>query len=334
MNNPVDASSKFVAKSFVAQNLPAVIGWMLISATTVFTMAQEKMAYPTTQRVDQTDDFFGTEVADPYRWLEDDVRKSDAVRQWVEAENNVTFAHINKLPFREQIETRLTQLWDYEKYGTPLQRGKYYYYFKNDGLQNQNVFYQLPSLDAEPTVLIDPNTWSDDGTIALGGMAFSHEGDLVAYGVQDAGSDWRTWHVMNVTTKEKLGDELKWLKFGGVSWNHDGSGFYYSRYEEPTADEKFQGLNLGQKVYFHKLGDPQSADTLIHEDPAQPKWGFSPEVSEDGKHLIITVWQGTDDRYRVMYKSLDDADAPLKTLIDNFDHEYTFLGNEGSKFYF
>ena len=297
-------------------------------------LAQEKMTYPDTKQIDQVDEYWGNKVADPYRWLEDDVRTSDEVRQWVESQNEVTFAHINELPFREEIEKRLTSLWDYEKYGTPFKRGDRYFYFKNEGLQNQSVLYELPSLDAEPTELIDPNKWSEDGTVAMGGMAFSDDGKLMAYGVQDAGSDWRTWYVMNVDTKEKLNDELKWLKFGGVSWIKDGSGFFYSRYDEPNADEKFQGLNLGQKVYFHKLGDPQSEDKLIHEDRENPKWGFSPEVTEDGKYLVITVWQGTDDRYRVMYKSLEDPYSKMEVLIDNFDHEYTFLGNEGSRFYF
>ena len=163
-------------------------------------MAQEKMAYPKTKQVDQVDEYWGTNVADPYRWLEDDVRNSDEVRHWVAAQNKVTFAHINELPYREQIEKRLTSLWDYEKYGTPFRRGERYFYFKNDGLQNQSVLYQLPSLDAEPTELIDPNQWSEDGTVAMGGMAFSDDGELMAYGVQDAGSDWRTWHVMKVDT--------------------------------------------------------------------------------------------------------------------------------------
>ncbi len=296
--------------------------------------AQEKMAYPETTRVDQIDTYFGNKVADPYRWLEDNVRSSDEVKAWVDAQNKVTFQHINQLPFRSEIEDRLTQLWDYEKYGTPFKQGDKYFYFKNDGLQNQSVLYQMPTLDAEPTVLIDPNQWAADGTVALGGLEFNDDGSLIAYGVQDAGSDWRTWHVMDVATGEKKTDELKWLKFGGVSWSKDGDGFYYSRYDEPKADEKFQGLNLNQKVYFHKLGDPQSADTMIHEDPEHPKWGFNPEVSADGKWLVITVWQGTDDRYRVMYKSLVDPNSELTVLIDNFDHEYTFLGNEGSKFYF
>ncbi len=309
-------------------------------------IAQEKMDYPSATTVDQSDNFFGTLVADPYRWLEDDVRESAAVKAWVDAENAITFDYLKNLPHREQINQRLTKLWDYEKWGTPLKRGEHYYYFKNDGLQNQSVLYQLRALDAEPKVLIDPNTWSDDGTIALGGMAFSADGNLLAYSIQDAGSDWQTWHFMDVITGEKRDDELKWLKFSGVAWNGDGTGVYYSRYPEPAGEEKFQSLNLGQQIYFHQLGEPQSKDQLVFEAPENPKWSFGTEVSEDGNWLVITVWIGTDDRYRVFYQSLANAkqeqdakrdekpDSELIALIDNFEHEYTFLGNEGSEFYF
>jgi prolyl oligopeptidase len=299
-----------------------------------FSLAQTRMEYPQTKRVDQVDIYFETKVPDPYRWLEEDVRNSDEVRAWVEAQNQVTFELINRLPNRQKIEDRLTQLWDYEKYGTPFKAGDRYFYLKNDGLQNQSVLYKLDSLDQEPQVLIDPNKWSEDGTVALGGLSFSDDGQLMAYGIQNAGSDWRTWHVMEVASGKKREDELKWIKFGEISWTQDGSGFYYSRYDEPSSDEKFQGLNLNQKVFFHRLGQPQSEDRLVHEEPDNPKWGFLPEVTEDGKYLVITVWQGTDDRYRILYKSLQDADAEMSVLIDNFDHEYTFLGNEGSVFYF
>lgn len=296
--------------------------------------AQDKMEYPQTKRVEQVDDYFGTSVADPFRWLEDDVRKSDEVRAWVEAQNKVTFSEIEKLPFRKEIETRLTELWDYEKYGVPFKRGNNYFYYKNDGLQNQPVLYKLATLEDEPVVLVDPNKWSDDGTDAMSGLAFSDDGKFMAYGIQKAGSDWRTWKVMNVETGEVLSDELNWIKFGGVSWTKDSKGFFYSRYDEPSSDEKFQGLNLGQKVYYHEIGDNQSQDSLVHSNPENPKWGFIPEVTEDGKYLVITVWQGTDDRYRVLYRRLEDANPDLTILIDNFDHEYTFVGNEGSKFYF
>lgn len=296
--------------------------------------AQNMIEYPESKKVDQVDTFFSTEVADPYRWLEDDVRNSDEVKQWVEAQNEVTQAYLKTLAYREEIEARLTKLWDFEKYRPPSKHGDKYYFYKNDGLQNQYVLYQSDTYDGEATVFIDPNKWSEDGTVALGGTAFSADGKRVAYGVQDAGSDWRTWKVMDVESGQVMADELKWLKFGGISWNKDGESFYYSRYDEPAADAEFQSLNLGQKIYLHRVGTAQSEDRLIHSDDANPEWGFSPEVTEDGKYLIVTVWKGTDDRYRIMYQPLGDADTQLQSLIDNFDNEYTFIGNDGDVLYF
>lgn len=305
---------------------------LLIPCVALF--GQEKLDYPKSKQVNQVDNFFGSAVADPYRWLEEDVRNSDSVRKWVDSQNALTFSVINQLPYRNEIEARLTKLWDYEKYGTPFKRGERYFYFKNNGLQNQSVLYKLQSLEGNPTVLIDPNQWSADGTNALGGLEFSDDGNLLAYGVQKAGSDWRTWKVMDVESGKQLSDELNWIKFGSVSWTKDSKGFFYSCYDEPKSDEKFQGLNLGQKVYYHRIGDPQSKDQLIHENPENPKYGFLPEVGEDGKYLVITVWQGTDDRYRVLYQNLDDPNSKLTALIENFENEYSFLGNDGSNFYF
>ncbi|MDG1511077.1 MAG: prolyl oligopeptidase family serine peptidase [Mariniblastus sp.] len=305
---------------------------LLITQVALF--GQEKLEYPESKQVNQVDNFFGTPVADPYRWLEDDVRNSESVREWVDSQNALTFSVIKQLPYRNEIKARLTKLWDYEKFGTPFKRGERYFYFKNNGLQNQSVLYKLKSLEDEPTVLIDPNQWSADGTNALGGLEFSDDGKLLAYGVQKAGSDWRTWKVMDVETGEQLSDELNWIKFGSVSWTKDSKGFFYSCYDEPKSDEKFQGLNLGQKVYYHRIGDSQDKDQLIHENPENPKFGFLPEVSEDGKYLVITVWQGTDDRYRVLYQNLDDPNSKLTALIENFENEYSFLGNDGSRFYF
>jgi prolyl oligopeptidase len=297
-------------------------------------LSQDKMQYPTTKKIDQADDYFGFKVVDEYRWLEDDVRESDDVRQWVEDQNKVTMAYLESLPYRKEIESRLTQLWDYEKYDTPFKAGGRYYYAKNDGLQNQSVVYRQDSLNSEPVVLIDPNQWSDDGTVALGGLAFSDDGKYVAYGVQESGSDWRTWYVMEIETGKKLDDKISWVKFGGADWAADGKGFYYNRYDEPQEGEEFQSLNKFQKVYYHKLGTPQSDDVLIYKDDDHPEWGFSPTVTEDGKYLVLTVWKGTDDRYRVMYRNLDEPDSKVVELIDNFDNEYTYIGNEGSVFYF
>ena len=301
--------------------------------------AQTMLEYPSTEKVDQTDEFFGVTVADPYRWLEDDVRESTEVEQWVAAQNEVTFGYIEKLPYRKEIQKRLTELWDFEKYQAPFRAGDFYYYFKNDGLQNQNVLYQSSDASAEGRVFIDPNKWSDDGTVALGSVEFSDDGKYVAYGIQDAGSDWRTWKIMEVATGKLLDDELKWIKFGGISWSDDNASFYYSRYDEPTKEAEFQSLNLGQKVYLHKLGTPQSSDELVYKNDDNPEWGFLPQVTEDGRYLLVTVWQGTDDRYQIMVKPLKDeqgkaVEAELEFLIDDFKNEFTFLGNQGSRLYF
>ena len=313
----------------------------VIFATAIFLqpnqmlMSQDQtLSYPETKKVDQTDEYFGVNVADPFRWLEDDVRKSEEVANWVKAQNEVSFGYIEKLPFRKEIDQRLTKLWDYEKYSAPFRRGDRYYFQKNDGLQNQYVLHVMDSLDAEPKVLIDPNDWSDDGTVALGGLAFSDDGKYLAYGIQDSGSDWRTWRVMEIESGKVFNDELKWIKFGGASWSKDSKGFFYNRYDEPGEKGEFTSLNLNQKVFYHSLGTPQSEDVLIHADPDNPEWGFSPEVSEDGNWLVLTVWKGTDSRYRVIYKDLTDPNSELVTLIDNFENEYSFLGNEGSTFYF
>ena len=319
---------------------PVVSVALVLSLGALLTFSQElaskQMKYPETLRGPDVDDFFGVKVEDPFRWLEDDVRESDEVSSWVEKQNKVTFELIENLPYRKQIESRLTELWDYEKYGVPFKRGDRYFYYKNDGLQNQSVLYKLDSLDGEAVVLVDPNTWSDDGTDAMGGLEFSSDGKYMAYGIQKAGSDWRTWKILDVETGENLPDELNWLKFGGISWTADSQGLYYSRYDEPKSEEKFQGLNLGQKIFYHKLGDAQADDTMVHANPENPKFGFSTSVTENGKYLVVTVWQGTDDRYRVLYRSLEEGDVAdeLNVLIENFDNEYSFIGNQGSKFYF
>lgn len=313
---------------------------LLACAVVLFTGLQtglvwgQTLKYPKSKTVEQFDEYFGTRVADPYRWLEDDVRVSADVEAWVEAQNKVTLGYLESLPYREEIKNRLTKLWDFEKFGVPSQEGPFYYYAKNDGLQNQFVIYQLRSLDDEPQVLIDPNQWSEDGTIALGGMSFSHDGKHVAYSFSEGGSDWMTWKVMNTETGEILEDEIRWTKFTSASWSGDNQGFFYSAFDAPEEGQTFQSLNLNQKVYYHRLGTPQSEDTLIHADADNPEWGFNAEVTEDGRYLVITVWKGTDDKYRILYRDLQKESAELVTLVDNFDQEYTFIGNEGSRLYF
>lgn len=299
------------------------------------TAAQDtNLVYPETKTVDQVDDFHGTKVDDPYRWLEDDVRESKEVAAWVEAENKLTFDYLKKIPRRDRIEKRITELWNYEKIGAPSKEGGRYYFSRNDGLQNQNVLYVQETLDAEPRILIDPNTWSKDGTVALAGTQCSDDGKYCAYGVQDGGSDWRTWKILEIESGKLLEDELKWIKFSSVSWTPDSKGFFYSRYNEPKEGAEFQSLNLNQKVFYHRVGTAQADDELIYERPDEPEWGFGADVSEDGKYLVLTIWKGTDDRYRVVIKDLQTPDANPFMLIDNFEYMYAFMGNDGDTLMF
>ena len=308
----------------------SVVGWIVFMNFT----AAESLAYPKTKKVDQMDDYHGVQVADPYRWLEEDVRESEAVRGWVQSQNDLTFGYLEALPHRKAIEKRLTELWNYEKIGAPFRRGSWYYFWKNDGLQNQNVLYRQKTLSDEPELVVDPNTWSEDGTLALGNVSFSKDGHYMAYSVQDGGSDWRVWRVMETDSRTVLDDELKWAKFSNASWTQDGRGFFYSRYPAPEEGDTFQSLNKNQKVYYHKIGTPQRQDVLVYQRPEFPDWGFQAEVSEDGRYLVLTVWKGTDDRYRVLYRDLSERYALPIDLIDNFENEYSFLGNDGPVFYF
>ncbi len=288
--------------------------------------------YPPSRKVDHVDDYHGTNVADPYRWLEDP--DSEETKAWVEAQNKVTFGYLGEIPAREQIKQRLTQLWNYEKYGIPFKEGNRYFYFKNDGLQNQSVLYTLTSLDAEPRVLLDPNTLSEDGTIALSGLAISEDGKLMAYGLSTSGSDWNEWKVRDVETAEDLPDHLKWVKFSGASWTHDGQGFFYSRYDEPNETTKLEELNYYQKLYYHKLGTPQSEDILMYQRPDQKEWMFGAGVTEDGRYLIISVDLGTDPKNLIFYKDLQTPDSPVVELISEFEANYSFIDNDGSIFWF
>jgi prolyl oligopeptidase len=288
--------------------------------------------YPTTAQVDCIDIYHGIPVADPYRWLEE--QDSDATRSWIEAQNQVTFQYLEGLPHREKLKQRLTQLWNYERYSAPVKQGDHYFYSKNDGLQNQSVIYTLKDLADEPQVLLDPNTLSEDGTIALSGISTSEDGRLMAYGLSHSGSDWQEWYVKQVTTGEDLSDHLKWIKFSSVSWTHDHRGFFYSRYDEPKAETQFAETNYFQKLYYHRLGTAQEEDTLIYHRPDQKEWGFSAQVSEDGDYLIISVWKGTDPRNLIFWKSLTDPEAPIVELVKEFEAEYSFIGNEGTLFWF
>ena len=290
------------------------------------------LKYPVSAKGNQVDTYHSVEVPDPYRWLEDP--HTDETRTWIDAQNQVTFGYLEQLPRRQPLQQRLKQLWNYERYGIPFKQGDRYFYSKNDGLQNQSVLYTLPTLDAPPTVLLDPNTLSEDGTVALSGIALSENGAYLAYGLSASGSDWLEWHVRDVATGQDLEDHLQWVKFSGASWTHDHQGFFYSRYDEPDETNKYEDINYYQKLYYHRLGTPQSEDLLIYHRPDEKEWGFSGGVSEDGRYLIISVWKGTDPRNLVFYKDLTDPSAAVVELISTFDAEYSFLDNEGTIFWF
>ncbi len=290
--------------------------------------------YPETHRVNHVDNYFGTKVDDPYRWLEADVRSSPEVAEWVKAENRLTESYLTAIPQRETIRRRLTELWDFAQYSPYMKEGGRYFFFKNDGLQNQAVLYVTESLASEPRVLIDPNTWSKDGTIALGELGFSDDGKFLAYSRSEAGSDWSIWHVMEIATGQQLPDELKWTKFSNASWTKDNKGFFYSRYEQPKPGAEFQSLNFNHKLFYHRLGTPQAADVLVYYRPEHPEWQYEGDVSEDGRYLVISIVVGTDARQRIVIRDLTEPYAMPFELIDNFEHEFTFLGNDGPRLFF
>ncbi len=295
-----------------------------------FTLAQQ-LEYPKARKQDQVDDYHGVKVADPYRWLEQ--ADSAETKAWVEAENKVTFAFLNTIPERERIKARLTKLWDYEKFGAPSRHGNRYFYTYNSGLQNQSVLYWTSSLTGAGKLLLDPNKLSADGTVALSGGAFSDDGKLMAYGLSASGSDWQEWHVREVETGKDLPDVIKWVKFSGASWTKDGKGFFYSRYDEPNEKTRLQDANYFQKLYYHRLGTPQSDDILIYHRNDQKEWGFGGGVTDDGRYLIVNVWKGTDQKNLLFYKDLSDPNAKVIELIRDFDAEYSFIDNDGPVFW-
>ncbi|NMF86793.1 prolyl oligopeptidase family serine peptidase [Nodosilinea sp. P-1105] len=294
-------------------------------------MTNSPFQYPSSPQQDQVDTYHGVTVADPYRWLEDP--QSEASRQWIEAQNQVTFGYLKQLPGRAAINQRLTQLWNFERYSTPFKRGGRYFYFKNDGLQNQSVLYTLTTLEAEPQVLLDPNTLSEDGTVSLSGLAVSENGAYLAYGLSTGGSDWVEWYVREIATGQDTDDHLKWVKFSGASWTHDHQGFFYSRYDEPDETTKLEAVNYYQKLYYHRLGTPQAEDVLVYERPDQKEWGFGGSVTDDGRYLIISVWKGTDPNNLVFYKDLSTTDSPVVELISEFEASYGVIDNDGSMFW-
>ena len=282
--------------------------------------------YPDTKRVDQVDNYHGTDIADPYRWLEADTAQD--VGEWVKAQNDVTFSYLEKIPFRKKIEDRLTDLLNYPRLSSPFRAGDYYFFYKNDGLQNQAVIYYQKGLDAEAKVFIDPNTWSEEGTTAISLMGFSEDDRYVAISITEAGSDWTQIRVMEVATKKELSDRLEWVKFSGASWAN--GGFYYSRYPSPKKGKKMSGENLYHSVFFHKLGTAQSQDQLVYRDEQNPDYNHYSYVTEDKSYLILLAAPGTNG-YATYYKDLKN-DGEFQLLFPGYDNKSTVTHNIGKHF--
>src|SRR5438132_930591 len=329
-------SSRSNSRAFTLRP-PLVSLLVLVAGTlTAQTTATSLLTYPAAARGTQVDDYHGTSIADPYRWLED--VDAPATKAWVEAENKLTDSFLATIPERPAIKNRLTQLWNYARYSAPFKENGRYFYFQNTGLQNQSVLYVQDGLDATPRLLLDPNTLSPDGTVAVSGTAASDDGRYLAYSLSTSGSDWRELHVRDVRSASDLPDTVKWVKFSGISWTHDNKGFFYSRYDEPTSGNKMTNTNRFQKLYYHRIGQQQSRDELVYDRPDQPDWLLNGDVTDDGQYLIITVSQGTDVRTRLYFIDLDDPgkpqiDNPVVRLIDKLDAEYSFVGNRGTMFY-
>jgi prolyl oligopeptidase len=287
--------------------------------------------YPKTPTVDQVDNFHGTLVRDPYRWLED--VDAPQTLSWIAAQNELTFSILEKIPARARIQARLTALWDFPKTSAPRKRGGRYFQMDNTGLQNQDVMFTRESLTDEKRLLLDPNLLSQDGTVALTNWEVSKDGRYLAYATSASGSDWQIWRVRDVEIGQDLPDVIEWSKFSGAAWLQDSSGFFYSRYDAPEAGKAFEEANYNQKLYFHRLGTPQPEDRLVYERPDQREWGFDGRVSDDGKYLAIHVWQGTDIRNRFFYQDLEAGGETIE-LIPELEANYHFIDHDGPLFYF
>jgi len=305
---------------------PLAIGLIFVCVIS----AQSRLQYPQARRSDHVDTYFGEKVADPYRWLED--VDSPETRQWIEAENKLTFSYLDSIPQREALRRRLTDLYNYERYSAPLQVHGRIFYAHNSGLQNQSVYYYQDSIDGSQHVLIDPNTLTADGTAAIDGFVPDHSGSLVAYSTAQAGSDWSIWKIRDVKTGKDLPDALRWTKSSAIAWMPDGKSFYYSRFPEPPPGALLTQANEHCKIYYHRLGDDQSKDTLVYERPDHPHWWLSADVTEDGRYLLIYISEGGDDN-ALFYLDLAKPGARVTALVDRFDAAFQPVGNTGSLLY-
>ncbi len=291
----------------------------------------QPISYPVTKKAEVVDEYYGTKVSDPYRWLEDD--NSAQTKAWVKAQNEVTFSFLEKLPRRMEMRERLHKLWNYERFSAPSQYSGRYFFSRNSGLQNQSVLFWSEGLGGEPRELIDPNKLSKDGTTSLTESAPSEDGKLLVYGISKAGSDWQEFRVKNIDTGKDLPDVIEWVKFSGASWAKDGSGFYYSRYPAPKKGAALTERNKHHSLYFHKLGTPQRDDALVYQRLDKPDWGIYGSVTDDGRFLVLSISEGTDPKNRLFYQDLTAKDAKVVEMLNNFDAEYSYIDNIGSTFY-
>ncbi|HMN90297.1 MAG TPA: prolyl oligopeptidase family serine peptidase [Saprospiraceae bacterium] len=284
------------------------------------------VTYPTTATVDQTDEYHGTSITDPYRWLEIDTAAD--VEAWVKAQNEVTFGYLAQIPYRKQIADRYAELFNYPKYGIPQRAGEYYFFAKNDGLQNQAVWYIQKGLNGTPEVFLDPNAMSKDGTVAVSPIGISQDDKYFAYAKSSGGSDWQEIHIIEIAAKKELPDVLKWVKFSGAAWH--GNGFFYSRYPEPAKGAELSGNNQYHSIYYHQLGAPQSKDKLVYEDRQNPNFYHYGNVTEDGKYFIMYVAPGTDG-FATYYKDLT-KDGPITPLFTGYNNKSSVVHNIGNRF--
>lgn len=278
---------------------------------------QAEHQYPVTEKTAQTDDYFGTTVADPYRWLENDTSAQTA--EWVKQQNEVTHNYLASIPFRDKIKERLTQIWDYPKVSAPFKKGGHYFTFKNDGLQNQSVAYIKDNLDGEDRVILDPNTLSDDGTVSLTNFNVSDNGKFLGYGISRGGSDWNEMFIKDIATGKDLTDHIQWVKFSGMSWYNDG--FFYTRYPQPAEGMELSAENKNSFVCYHKIGTDQANDEVIYKDPQHPDWGFGLDITEDKKFMLLYVTESTSGN-QLLYKPIDDQTTGFKPIVTNFDNDH------------
>ena len=290
--------------------------------------SNKRLTYPKARKDSVVDNYFGVKVADPYRWMEN--VKSPEVKKWVSEENKLTRDYLSKIPFRDKLRKRFKELWNYEKYSAPRIEGEYYFYSKNNGLQEQSVVYYQKGLNGQAEVFLDPNKFSKDGSVSLAGMSFSRSAKYCSYSISRGGSDWREFYVMSVKDKKLLPDHLQWIKFSGMSWFKDG--FYYSRYDEPKGKNKLKVKVKFQKVFYHKVGTKQSKDVLIYQDKKHPYRGFSAGVTDDGKYLVISIWEGSSNNNLLAYGKLSRIKPKIKMIFGKAEANYSFINNLGNKF--